>query len=531
MGETHRRDGGCGACGGRRRAPIFITEKKLDLPKTLPTLRDPDKNFYLKPDVGAFAIGGWEKGTKGCWRSRPPFAFGRELFPENMERLELFALPCAERLPILNEIGIQTIINGPIPVSADSEPILGLAPELDNFFVACGFTAGIAASGGAGEAMANWILDGDPGMDLWAFDVRRFGRPHSTGRYLEERAIEAYGDYYSIHWPGAENEAGRGLRRSPVHEQLKAAGAVFGARFGWERPLCFADPGADRTETSSFEGKPSWFDQVAKEHRQIREGVALIDQTSFSKFTIEGKGATAFLDTICANRIAGEPGRCICTTMLNDRGGVEAEVTLLHLAPEKFVMISGSAFGVRDSNWVRRHLPKDSPIALTEVTSGWAVLNLCGPTSREVLQSVSDDDLANAAFPYLAVRDIEVGPVPVRAVRVGYVGDLGYELHVPTEYAAMLYETLKRQGSLMEFAMWGTGQSRPAVWRKAMSIGRLRSAPITIHSRPGWIGRSISARTSSAEARSSICERTVRKGFSACSRSRVLRPCSAAKRS
>ena len=286
----------------------FLTEKKLDLPKTLPTLRDPDKNFYLKPDVGAFAIGGWEKGTKGCWRSRPPFEFGRELFPENMDRLELFALPCAERLPVLNEIGIQTVINGPIPVSADGEPILGLAPELDNFFVACGFTAGIAASGGAGEAMANWILDGDPGMDLWAFDVRRFGRPHSSGQYLEERAIEAYGDYYSIHWPGAENEAGRGLRRSPVHEHLKAEGAIFGARFGWERPLWFADPGVDRKEISSFEGKPSWFDHVGREHRQIRESVALIDQTSFSKFTIEGPGATAFLESICTQPHRGRAG-------------------------------------------------------------------------------------------------------------------------------------------------------------------------------------------------------------------------------
>ena len=187
----------------------FITEKKLDLPKTLPTLRDPDKNFYLKPDVGAFAIGGWEKGTKGCWRSRPPFAFGRELFPENMERLELFALPCAERLPILNEIGIQTIINGPIPVSADGEPILGLAPELDNFFVACGFTAGIAASGGAGEAMANWILDGDPGMDLWAFDVRRFGRPHST-RPLSRRTGHR-GLWRLLQHP----LAGRGKRSGP----------------------------------------------------------------------------------------------------------------------------------------------------------------------------------------------------------------------------------------------------------------------------------------------------------------------------
>ncbi len=236
------------------------------------------------------------------------------------------------------------------------------------------------------------------------------------------------------------------MRRSPIHEHLKATGAVFGARFGFERPLCFADPVSGYEEIPSFEGKPSWFDHVAKEHRHIREHVALIDQTSFSKFTIEGPGATAFLEAICTNRIAGGPRRCIYTMMLNERGGVEAEVTLLHLAPEKFVMISGSAFGVRDSNWVRRHLPKDSQIALTDVTSGWAVLNICGPGSREVLQSISDDDLSNAAFPYTAVRDIEVGPVPVRAVRVGYVGELGYELHVPAEYAAMLYETLKRAG-------------------------------------------------------------------------------------
>lgn len=425
----------------------FLTEKKLDLPRTLPTLRDPDKNFYLKPDVGAFAIGGWEDGTRGCWRSRPPFAFGRELFPENLERLELFALPCAERLPVLNSIGIQTVINGPIPVSADGEPIMGLAPELDNFYVACGFTAGIAASGGAGEAMANWILDGDPGMDLWAFDVRRFGRPHSTGRYLEERAIESYGSYYKIHWPAEEAHAGRGLRRSPLHAHLENAGAVFGSRFGWERPLWFPEPGASREEISSFEDKPSWFDGIAAEHRHIREAVTLIDQTSFSKFEIEGPGATDALEAICANRIAGAPGRCIYTTMLNAKGGIEAEVTLLHLAPDRFLMISGSAFGVRDSNWVRRNLPADAAIAVRDVTSAWAVLNICGPGARDVLQALSDDDLSNDAFPFLAVRDIEVGPVPVRAVRVGYVGELGYELHVPTEYAPALYEALKMAGA------------------------------------------------------------------------------------
>ncbi|MGE3228316.1 MAG: FAD-dependent oxidoreductase [Hyphomicrobium sp.] len=425
----------------------FLTEKKLDLPKTLTTLRDPDKNFYLKPDVGAFAIGGWEDGTKGCWRSRPPLAFGRELFPENLDRLELFATPCAERLPVLNEIGIQTIINGPIPVSADGEPIMGLAPELDNFFVACGFTAGIAASGGAGEAMANWILDGDPGMDLWAFDVRRFGAPHASGRYLEERAIEAYGSYYKVHWPAEETHAGRGLRRSPVHAHLDKAGAVFGQRFGWERPLWFAAPGASREETSSFEGKPSWFDGVADEHRQIREGVVVIDQTSFSKFEIDGAGATAALEAMCANRIAGAPGRCIYTTLLNAKGGVEAEVTLLHLGPDRFLMISGSAFGVRDSSWVRRNLPADGAVAMRDVTSGTAVLNICGPRSRAVLQAISDNDFSNDAFPFLTVRDVEIGHVAVRAVRVGYVGELGYELHVPTEYAAGLYETLMAAGA------------------------------------------------------------------------------------
>jgi len=425
----------------------FLTEKKLDLPRTLPTLRDPDKNFYLKPDVGAFAIGGWEDGTKGCWRSRPPFAFGRELFAENMDRLELFALPCAERLPVLNEIGIQTVINGPIPVSADGEPVMGLAPELDNLFVACGFTAGIAASGGAGEAMANWILDGDPGMDLWAFDVRRFGAPHNPGRYLEERAIEAYGSYYKIHWPAEETAAGRGLRRAPIHAHLEKAGAVFGARFGWERPLWFAEPGSSREEHASFEEKPGWFDAVGREHRQIREQAALIDQTSFSKIEIDGPGTTAALERICANRIAGEPGRCIYTTMLNPRGGIEAEVTLLHLAADRFMMISGSAFGVRDASWVRRNLPAGGAITLRDVTSAWAVLNICGPKSRDVLQSISDDDLSDAAVPFLAVRDVEIGNVRVRAVRVGYVGELGFELHVPTEYAPGLYEALKAAGA------------------------------------------------------------------------------------
>ena len=286
----------------------FVTEKKLTFDPSLTTLRDPDHNFYLKPDVGAFAVGGWEDGTKGCWRGRPPFDFGRELFPPNLDRLELFALPAAERIPVLNDIGIQTVINGPIPVSADGEPIMGRPAELENFFVACGFTAGIAASGGAGAAMANWIVDGDPGIDLWAFDVRRFGPPQAQSRWLEERAIEAYGAYYKIHWPGEEMHSARRARLTPMHGRLKHAGAVFGSRFGWERPNWFAPAGSEAVDRPSFEGKPNWFDAVAGEHAAIRERVAIIDQTSFAKFELSGPGAAGFLQRIADNDMSGPVG-------------------------------------------------------------------------------------------------------------------------------------------------------------------------------------------------------------------------------
>jgi len=423
----------------------FVTEKGLDLPPSLTTLRDPDKNFYLKPDVGgAFAIGGWEDGAPGRWNQWPPFDFARELFPANMDRLSLFALPAAERLPILNDIGIRTIINGPIPVSADGEPVMGLAPELDNFYVACGFTAGIAASGGAGEAMANWILHGDPGLDLWPFDVRRFGPPQARAAFLEERASEAYGAYYKIHWPGEESHAARGLRRSPFHAALAGAGAVFGSRFGWERPNWFRSSDPQSTETPSFEDRPGWFGAVAAEVRAIRGGVALIDQTSFSKYEITGEAAGAVLDRIAAGQVDGAPGRVIYTQMLNEAGGIEADVTFLHLAPGRYMMVTGSGFGVRDMNWLSRQLPPD--VSLRDVSNAHATLNICGPLAREVLSRVTAADLSNDAFPFLALREIEIGAAPVIAARVGYVGELGWELYIPVDYAAYVFEQLVAAG-------------------------------------------------------------------------------------
>ena len=424
----------------------FITEKKLSFDSDLTTLRDPDNNFYLKPDTGAFAIGGWEENSKGCWRGKPPFDFGRELFAENMPRLERFALPASRRLPILNEIGIRSVINGPIPVSADGEPIMGRVPELDNFYVACGFTAGIAASGGAGLAMSNWILEGDPGMDLWAFDVRRFGPQQAQGRYLQARAIETYAGYYKIHWPGHEASSARGLRRSPLYPALKQAGAVFGSKFGWERVNYFKHPGIDAGHLPSFDRKPGWFEQIAYECRAIQNTVAMIDQSSFAKFEVSGPGAFEALDNLIANRMPEHKGGAVYTQMCNARGGIEADVTVIRVCGDEFMVVTGAGFATRDYDWIERHIRAVSDVSLRDISASLSVINLCGPNARDVLQSLSDDDLSDRNMPLLSATTIELGNTDVLAVRIGYVGELGFELYVRPENALHVHESLWHAG-------------------------------------------------------------------------------------
>ncbi|MFL5220001.1 MAG: glycine cleavage T C-terminal barrel domain-containing protein, partial [Microvirga sp.] len=338
------------------------------------------------------------------------------------------------------------IINGAIPISPDGEPIMGLSPQLDNFSVACGFNSGIAASGGAGNAMAQWILRGEPEHDLWAFDVRRFGPHHASRRYLAERSVEAYGRYYAMHWPVEEARSARGGRRSPLHQILADKRAVFGSRNGWERPNWFAPQGVDAADRPSFEGRPNWFGPVAEEHKAVRERVALFDMSSFSKFEIVGKGALAALQRIAANDLGKPPGALTYTQLCNARGGIEADLTIARLDEDRFYVVTGSGFGVRDGGWIARHLPGDGSVSMRDVTSAKAVINLCGPRSRAVLEQVADGDVSDGTLPYMAARPIRIGYAPVDALRVTYVGELGYELHLPVEYAQHVYELLWEAG-------------------------------------------------------------------------------------
>jgi 4-methylaminobutanoate oxidase (formaldehyde-forming) len=424
----------------------LITEKSNSIPPGLPTLRDPDRIFYLKPEPGALAVGGWEKGTPTFGAEGVPFSFGRELLQPNQERLEQFVLPAAERLPILNELGIRTVINGPIPISPDGEPIMGLAPERDNFYVACGFTSGIAASGGAGRAMAEWIVEGEPGLDLWAFDVRRFGSHHMSAKYLAERSVDSYWRYYQIHYPIEELSSARGGRRSPLYPLLAAKNAVFGSRFGWERPNWFAPAGSEAIDRPSFEGRPNWFAPVGAECRAARERAVLIDQSSFSKYEISGSGAFAALQRLAANDLDKPTGALVYSQLCNERGGIEADLTFARLDDNRFYMVTGSAFGVRDMGWIRKHLPTDGSVAVQELTSARATINLAGPLARQILEKVADGDVSNEAFPYMTARELRLGFAPVLALRVTYLGELGYELHLPTEYAAHVYELLWAAG-------------------------------------------------------------------------------------
>jgi len=425
----------------------IVTEPIDGFPDGLPTLRDPDRLVYYKPDAGGrLVIGGYEDNTRPFGDDGIPGAFVRQLLPENFDRFEPIAMNAAKVTPVINTVGIRQMINGPIPYSADGDFVMGPVPEFNNLMLATGFLYGIAAGGGAGEMIAEWLIEGRPSLDLWPLDNRRFGVHHGARAFMYPRAVEHYAHHYKLRAPGTESTVARRLRLSPLYDRLTEHGAVWGAKNGWERPLWFAPEGVAPIDQLDFI-KPGWKAFAAEEHRVVRKGVALIDQSSFSKFELVGMGALGAIQRLSVSNMDKPLGSVIYTQLCNERGGIEADVTITRLEKNRFYIITGAGFGVHDGDWINRNLPKDGSAVLTEVTSGLAVINICGPKARDVLARVTEGDLSNAAFPFASARDILIGAAPVRAVRIGYVGELGWELHIPTEFARHVYDLLWAAGA------------------------------------------------------------------------------------
>jgi sarcosine dehydrogenase len=423
-----------------------ITNPIKDLPPNLPTIRDKDSLLYYKEEVGGLVMGGYERNGIPWAIDGVSNNFNSNLLDSDFDHFTQLAEPATKRTPCLEKAGIRKLINGPEGFTPDGDAIMGPAPEMDNVFVAVGFNAfGIAAGGGAGRMMAEWIIEGEPSLDIWPLDIRRFGPYHRSRAYNVERTKELYGKHYTIHWPHEEHDSARGVRRSPLYFPLKGKGAVYGAKYGWERANWFAPQGVAPAEAHTFE-IPAWFEHVAAEHKNARENVVLIDQSSFCKFEVEGAGALAFLNRLSANQIDRPIGKVIYTQMCNDRGTIECDLTIGRLASDRFLLVVGTAFGLRASWWLKNHLPADGSVSVQEVTSAYAVINVIGPKSRELLQKLTNADVGNEGFAFGTCKSFTIGFAPVMSFRVTYVGELGYELYVPTEFAAHVYESLWEAG-------------------------------------------------------------------------------------
>jgi sarcosine dehydrogenase len=435
----------------------LITDRIDGVKPNLPTLRDPDRLTYYKEEVGGLIMGGYEQNPIPWAKEGIPEGFHYTLLNadwDHFEQLMELALP---RVPALQTAGVKKLINGPEAFTPDGNFILGEAPELKNFFVGAGFNAfGIAAGGGAGMALAEWVAKGEPPYDLWPVDIRRFGRHHISTDWVRSRTLEAYGKHYTIAWPSEEHSSGRPCRRSPLYSILKAQGACFGEKMGWERPNWFADAAAAEAPEDVYSfGRPNWFRAVGREHLATRERVAVFDQTSFAKFALVGPDAEAALAYVCSNDVSKPKGSLTYTQMLNDRGGIECDLTVARLKEDEFYIVTGTGFATRDFHWIRRSMPRGLKAELVDVTSAFSVLALMGPRARDVLARVADADVSNDAMPFGVVREIGVGGAPVRALRVTYVGELGFELHLPTEFAVMVYEALMAAGA--EFGIVNAG--------------------------------------------------------------------------
>ncbi len=425
-----------------------VTEPIDGVHPDLPILRDPDGYTYFKEEVGGLVVGGFEPEAKP-WVSPDelPHPFEFALLGEDWDHFSVLMDSALERVPALHETGIRKFYNGPESFTPDNQFVLGEAPSLRGLFVGAGFNSvGIASAGGAGRALAEWVVEGEPTSDLVAVDIRRFARFNGNTRWLRDRVAEVLGLHYAVPWPNRELETARPFRRSPLHAQLTAANAGFGSRMGWERANYFAPPGEDPAIRYSW-GKQSWLPWSAAEQRATREAVAVFDQTSFSKSLVTGRDAEATLQWLCTNDVAVPVGRAVYTGLLNRRGTYESDLTVTRTGPEEFLLVSSSATTERDQDWLRRHVPPGADTRVVDVTSMYAVLGVMGPRSRELLSRLTDASLTEEDFGFGTSREIRVGYATARATRITYVGELGWELYVPVEFAVGVYEALMAAGA------------------------------------------------------------------------------------
>ncbi|MDP9807225.1 4-methylaminobutanoate oxidase (formaldehyde-forming) [Rhizobium tibeticum] len=430
----------------------YIITESFGVPSNLPTLRDPDRLTYYKEEVGGIVMGGYEPNPIPWAKAGIPEGFHYTLLDSNFEHFEQIMEQALGRVPALENVGVKQLLNGPESFTPDGNFILGEAPELKNFFVGAGFNAfGIASGGGAGMALAEWVANGEPPYDLWPVDIRRFGRPHFDTDWLRTRTLEAYGKHYTLAFPLEEYSSGRPCRKSPLYDRLKAQGACFGEKLGWERPNWFADLFANEEPKDIYTyGRQNWFDAVGREHKAVREAAVIFDQTSFAKFVLKGRDAEAALSWIASNDVTKPVGSLIYTQMLNDKGGIECDLTCARMADDEYYIVTGTGFATHDFDWIARNIPDGMHAELVDVTSAYSVLSLMGPNARAVLETVTSNDVSNAAFPFGRVKTIGIAGCPVRALRITYVGELGYELHVPVEYATTVYDALMAAGGPLQ---------------------------------------------------------------------------------
>jgi 4-methylaminobutanoate oxidase (formaldehyde-forming) len=433
----------------------LFTEPIEGIEPTLPQLRDPDNLVYFREEVGGLCMGGYERDPDPWGLDGIPADFNGKLLGPDLPRFEPIMEGAIRRVPAMADARVSRIINGPEAFTPDNEFILGES-DVRGFWVAAGFCAhGIAGAGGIGRQMASWIVDGEPELDLWKMDIRRFGAAYRSRAYTLARSIENYATYYDIHYPNEERQAGRPLRTSPTYDDLAAIGAVFGEKSGWERPNWFEpnadDPrfgGRDRLEKLRPRGWAGhhWSPAIAAEALATRQTAALFDETSFAKIEVAGPGACAFLQRVAGNDVDRSNGSVVYTQLLDPRGGIQADLTVTRLATDRFMLVTGTAYGNHDLGWLRSNLPVDGSVEIRDITSSRVCFGIWGPRARDILAPLSRDDLSDEGFPFLTAREISLGNVPLLALRITYVGELGWELYAPMEYGRALWASLWEAG-------------------------------------------------------------------------------------